>query len=340
MKNNIRLLVDTGAYPLMHEALMYTLDVSRRHDAWPDAAVCRDSGKYKHVMVFVFGDKVRTYDLNTGRVAEFAQLPLDCNSSSDISITIFDNILHVLFNKATTPGQQGFGMYAQTNCHINKEVYVLAKEKTWVKVNSMKDNRTVILLPQGNHIYHCYLSANPRHNMFGVQNNPGLHSFCCVYGHASVCTECCKLENYGNCLVRFHKYILVFGTKINATAVECYNTETRQTHKCETSISGTAENMVSFTHGTDVYILQRNGSLWKVFSTNTTPVDFVLVSQLWDFDCSLKGCVLFRKTLFIFCNNKPSELTMSSLPGIFASIQIINIDSRTPCLPMIQKLAL
>ncbi|CAG5128958.1 unnamed protein product [Candidula unifasciata] len=322
MKNDVRLLVDTRAYALMHEALMYTLDVSRRHDAWPDAAVYRASSSFKHVMVFLSGDKIVSYVLDTGKVAELAELPQECKSCSSFAIVIFDSILHLLCSNSI--------------CQ-NSELYMLAKEKTWVKVNSINENRFVILLPHGNNIYCCCLDDSCFHRRV-VKSM--LYRFCCVHGHTSDWSQCGELHGCVNCLLRFHKYILVFSTKNNVTAVEYYNTETEEIHSCETSMSGTSQDMVSFNHKEDVYILQRNGSLWKLFNTDTTPVDFELVSKLWDFDCSLKGCVLYKQILFIFCNNKQFELTLTSLPGIFKSIQTISIDSKTPCLPMTLKLAL
>ncbi|BFZ21298.1 hypothetical protein BsWGS_24337 [Bradybaena similaris] len=315
IQNHIRLFVDTGAHALVHGALMYTLNASRRHDAWPEAAVHRASSFSKHAMVFVGNDKIMAYYLNTGCCAEFFKLPPSI-TSSNVAITVFNNILYLLNND--------FGS-------AQKHLYLLSQQKTWVLIRSTNQTHRFMLLPHGNYIYCCFYD---QYGQYRDGNYTMFHSSC-VHGHDSVWSNCGKLDHLGNCLVRFQKYVLVFLTRDKVIAAQCYNTETQQTHYCEISMDGTSEDMTSFSHKENVYLIQRNGSLWKVFSTDTTPVDFELVSKLWDFDCTLKGCVLYREKLFIFCGDKPSTLTLTSLPGVFANLEIINIDSKTPCLPMV-----
>ncbi|BFZ21305.1 hypothetical protein BsWGS_24344 [Bradybaena similaris] len=315
MQNHASLFVATGAHILMHEALMYTLNASRRHDAWPESAVHRASSFRKHVMVFVSNDKIMTYNLNTCRPAQFVLLPDNCQSSS---ITIFNNTLYLLSNNVYRGGV--------------KQFYMLSKERTWVLVSSIQQVNIIMLLPHGNNIYYCCL-YDRSYNY--TESDYQLRRVCRVHGHDSVWSNCGKLNHLGNCLVRFQKYVLVFLTENNVITAQCYNTETQQTQSCATSMDGTSQDMTSFRHKEDVYLIQRNGSMWKAFSTDNVPVDFELVSKLWDFDCSLKGCMLYREKLFIFCGNEPSTITLTSLPGIFVNLEIINIDSTTPCLPMV-----
>ncbi|BFZ21296.1 hypothetical protein BsWGS_24335 [Bradybaena similaris] len=339
MKKHAHLLFETGAYTLLHEALMYYVDVSRRHDAWPEAAVYRASSSSKHVMVFLCKNNIMAYDLNTGSCTQLVKLPDSCESSTNTyTITIFDNILYLLSTGAN-------------------ELYMLAKQNIWEKITirgitisspafgSSQPLRSTgfvrhpefafvasvpsvsqsnLLLPHGSNIY----------DLHSYQGNTSLYRLCCAHGHALVWSLCEKLDTNPNCLIRFHKYILLISEE-DVAIVQYYNTETQKMHTCTALMNGTSKNMISFRHRENVYIIQRNGLLWKVFSTDETPVDFELVSKLWDFDCSLKGCVLYREKLFIFCDNKPSVPTLTKLPFIFTNLEIINIDSETPCLPMI-----
>ncbi|BFZ21300.1 hypothetical protein BsWGS_24339 [Bradybaena similaris] len=319
IQNHGRLFVDTGAHTLMQEALMYTLNASRRHEAWPEAAVHRASSFSKHVMVFVSNGKIMAYNLNTGRCAEFVKLPeIKFAKSSNFTITMFNNILFLLVN----------------NVHGSqiKQFYMLSKERKFVLVNSIEKEHEIMLLPHGNYVYYSCL-YNDDYDYEDVDCE--VRRVSCVHGHDSMWSICGNLKHFGNCLVRFHKYVLVFLTPNEAITAQCYNTETKQTHNCEISMDGTSKDMTSFRHKEVVYLIQRNGSMWKVFSTEKNPVDFELVSKLWDFDCSLKGCVLYQEKLFIFCDNKPSTPTLTSLPGIFANLEIINIETKTPCLPMV-----
>ncbi|BFZ21295.1 hypothetical protein BsWGS_24334 [Bradybaena similaris] len=303
MKTHIDLLVDTGAYTLLHEALMYNVDVGQRHDTWPKAAVHRASSSSKHVMVFECKNIIMAYDLNTGSCTEFAKVPREVKYCA---ITIFDNNLYLL-------------------CRLTNELYMRSKQNIWEKITKRGVAvGPMLLLPHGNNIY----------NLYSYQDNTSLYRLCCAQGHSSIWSLCEKLDTNPNCLIRFHKYILLISMQ-NVITVQCYNTETQKIHTCTASMDGTSENMTSFRNGEDVYLIQRNGSLWKVFSRDETPLDFELVSKLWDFDCNLKGCVLYRKKLFIFCDDNQSKPMLTKLPGIFAKLVIVKVDSKTPCLPMI-----
>ncbi|BFZ21303.1 hypothetical protein BsWGS_24342 [Bradybaena similaris] len=325
MKKHIHLLVDTGAYTLLHEAMMYNVDVSRRHDVWPEAAVNRACSSRQHVMVFISQDKFKAYNLNTDNFKDFVELPELCKSTVNVNITVFDNILYLLSNTNVA------------NRSDTKVLYMLTKEKTWVKVNSITAGYNM-LLPHGNYVYICCYpeSKSPSLQLHNVRK--GLYSFCGDHGRDPRWYTCGQIEDNSDCLVRFRAYIIFFSTQYDIITAERYHIETEETHKCVTSMSGTSKDMVSFRNRGDVYIIQRNGSLWKVFSTDTDPVDFELVSKLWDCDYNLKGCVLYKNKLIIFSDQTTQTNfgpLINVLPGIFNNIVMIQINSATHCLPMI-----
>lgn len=323
MKKHAHLLFETGAYPLCHEALMYHVDVSRRHDAWPDAAVYRASSSMKHVMVFLSQDKFKAYNLNTDICEEFVELPESCKSNVNVTITVFDNSLYLLSNVAKRGDP--------------RVLYMLTKKKTWVKINSLTAGYSM-LLPHGNYFYICFYADTKSPSLQPHNVTKDLYCFCCDHGHDTDWLTACKIKDNSDCLVRFRAYIIFLSTQNDIITAECYDTETEETHKCATSMSGTSKDMVSFRNRKDVYLIQRNGSLWKVFSTAKDPVDFELVSKLWDCDYNLKGCVLYKNKLIIFSdliiqtNFRP---LINVLPGIFDKIVMIQINSATQCLPMI-----
>ncbi|BFZ21297.1 hypothetical protein BsWGS_24336 [Bradybaena similaris] len=144
IQNHSRLFVDTGTDTLMQAALMYTLNASRRHDTWPEAAVHRDFSFSKHVMVFADNDKIVAFYLNKGRFVQFVKLPESAfDKSRNVTITLFNNILYLLVDNVH-------------GCKV-KQFYMLSKDKKFVLVNIIKQEHEIMLLPHGNYIYYSCL---------------------------------------------------------------------------------------------------------------------------------------------------------------------------------------
>ncbi|CAG5126328.1 unnamed protein product [Candidula unifasciata] len=321
MKKHVELLLKTGTYNLVLKALVYTLSVDQHHDSWPDAAVHRSSSSSKHVMVFLSDDKVMAYSLSTGHTHTFMKVPNDfLKELHKANIIVSGNILYLHYEAKDTDKET----------ETVRKLSMITKQKNWLSINRTITRNSKMLVAHGSCLYELYTHANDDRNC--------LRRYICAYGNTRDWSTCFTSQIIGDCLTGFQEYIVVFRTEDNVVKACCYNTETEKIHASTTSMDGTSKSMVSFRHGKDIYLLQTNGSLWKLFSTDTSPVDFELVSKLWDFDCSPKGCVLYRKKLFIFCGEIPqmdSSSPLTSVPEIFDNIQMIKINSRTTCLPMI-----
>jgi hypothetical protein len=105
-------------------------------------------------------------------------------------------------------------------------------------------------------------------------------------------------------------------------------------------MDGTSEDRTNFYHQGDVFILKRKGSLWKIVSSGTDPVDFERISKLWIHKGNLIGCVLYTGKLFVFRQSdthdiqEPIGLNTYNCPGIFDRMQVMTIINESPCLPM------
>ncbi|XP_059155097.1 uncharacterized protein LOC131940460 [Physella acuta] len=134
----------------------------------------------------------------------------------------------------------------------------------------------------------------------------------------------------------FQDYILIFYNKNGTSKVQCCNMSTKSSQ--EIDFDSQVNTIITIQKGRQVYILLQSGTLKEVEIAKNSTISFKLVTQLWtSLNQILLGAVCYKDELLLFCS-KYSFLRLSllkSVPGIFESIRVIEVDSDSNIVPLV-----
>ncbi|XP_059164104.1 kelch-like protein 24 [Physella acuta] len=290
---------NTDAKEIIIKGILYNLKIFT-NGQWPNAATYRTSSEYVNVGVCVEpGGSLQAVSMNDGKWCSLCSLP---------GLKLEIQILAL--------GQKLYAVGAR-DAQQTKATLCVLTERNWDRIMDLP-TRSLYLIAHENILF----ILNKEDKMI-YKINETYKDLELLYPFPDIISV-----EFAMC---FDKYMLVFYTEftkgVDTMTVYCLDMHGMVWSRL-TNMDGSAESMVSFNDDDNTYILQANGTLWKVNLPSFGDIEFLYLANLWEFPRQLFGALTYNGTLFISgaCPEYESEdLTriIKSIPGLFSSVQYL-----------------
>ncbi|XP_055898400.1 uncharacterized protein LOC106050452 [Biomphalaria glabrata] len=261
---------------------------------WPNAAVQRDCSSYEHVGV-VCGFLIEAYSFQTKRWTYIA--PWGMNPMVTVA-------------------------------NLNGRLYGLARNQETLELVYFSKNNWSSLLSL-NFEMQLFLSHDKCIYIFSSENKITK----CQMANEGAFSEAYILEtevfnlsiSNAEYAVSFHKNILVFESVRNyrraRTAVHEWNVTNNVWTKVAV-LDFNADHMTSFNDDLYLYILDEVGNLYRVEEAETVQVTYI--EKIFDIRVKFKGCILFRKCLYVCGEVYGRGDYVSYVENVYTSLEFVD----------------
>ncbi|XP_059170049.1 kelch-like protein 41 [Physella acuta] len=298
---------NNDAKAVIFDALSYHV-LDFRHGQWPSSAVHRSNSEYSHFGVCATNaGEFQLMCLSTRQwqsIADCAFLKLE------IQLVAFDNNLYAIGKEDNR--QNG-------TC----KMFVFCGD-VWEEVMTMPNpNHALMMFSQGHYIYILDKTDKKIYNFKPQMMSRKMETFADLPGEADIQ----HAMFYSNSLLLFCSET---HNGIDETSVFMLDISSNVWTRLDT-LDGPAEQLINFTINDNVYILQTNGSLWRLnFLYSYQKIKFTFIAKLWNFEKKLYGAVTYNGELIIFGNNPaedpPDEHQLSVVTDVLLNISHLGMD--------------
>ncbi|XP_005106199.1 uncharacterized protein LOC101860521 [Aplysia californica] len=347
LMGNQAVLESHDTLQMVREAVVYQLKPSHSLTYWPESAIHRLSSKLENVAVFLHTKDayLMAYSFERAEVFYMSRPPCSQTSSGWFgqenldphSLCVFDDrIFLAKANKVQRGFSFPFSRESRDTYAVLDILCTLTSPHNWAPVMSQVERVQVVL----GHGKQLYLIGS---SIYRITPGESL-----TLSSATKVKALASILHTPSLAYGFRNNILIFGQCQDAERVRVtlFDPESLELRDCP-EVEGPADHLVAFNTETDDFLLQRNGSLWQIDQDcdRLSVPKFRFVTKLWGFDWNLRGAIVYKKSLYLFGNNKPQPMETgapgstgmwsSSLPGIFDSIKVVPVPAATQCLPVV-----